>query len=107
MRAKRLLLQPITPRENIVTDTYEQDQKTSRECINLAIAVMRIGGEGHEDAAWSVARSDPLLNPEATKEAWLSWAREMIAKRERAMLSPKPPAPTRVMGLEAYLKGAR
>ena len=65
-----------------MTRTYEQDEKISRECIALALAVVSIGGEGYEDAAWAVAKSDPLLNANATKEAWLEWAHKTIKVRE-------------------------
>ena len=62
--------------------TYAQDLETSRECIALALAVVEIGGEGYEAAAWSVAKSDPLLNKDATKEAWLVWAQKAIAAKK-------------------------
>lgn len=44
-----------------MTDTYEQDLKTSRETIALAIAVARTGWEGCWDMAWHLAKQDPLM----------------------------------------------
>lgn len=62
--------------------TYKQDLKKSRECIALALAVVGIGGEGYEAAAWAVAKDDPLLNKDVTKEAWLAWAHKAIEARK-------------------------
>ncbi len=58
-------------------DAYDRDLKKSRECIAAALRFARAGWWNN---AWRVAQEDPLMNSDATKKAWIAWAKKMIEK---------------------------
>lgn len=51
--------------------SYNVQFAASRRIIAEALAAFKAG---NHETAWTIAQTDPLLNDNATKAAWLDWA---------------------------------
>lgn len=54
---------------------FKDDNQKSVELLDMACRILAMELPGCEDAAWEVAKIDPLLSKDVTKEDWLVFAR--------------------------------